>query len=430
MTMVHNSCQHRTMDAPRPSQRRRRRREEPRPRSEASRVTYAELALHPPQKAVEESFAPILHDACFYENGHPATVTVVPPQGQDPSLVPTLTLWRAENPTVGYARLPDKRSIQLHHHEPGWGHVWFGIECPCIGDNLFQAPPADEADYVAVKQISKAALARYRQTNGAEERGGEEDPYKEMARLQELGDDQHVLACRDALETDDHLFLVTRRGTGTLKDLIPWLRSERLPMERVRSIIGQVLDILDYLAEHGISHRDFSPDNLLFLEGDKLVAFDLALSLRIPTVHGQRTLLLPQGNFGTHAYMAPEVFLNRVYDGVGADLWSASVTIYNLLTNQILYELPHPVDICFRYFIFAQALWQPSLNERAVEVLREIFAPGTPPHRHQASLLSQAQAHLDLDDDAKALLESLLAINPHHRRTLAATMDSDFLNPG
>jgi serine/threonine protein kinase len=123
------------------------------------------------------------------------------------------------------------------------------------------------------------------------------------------------------------------------------------------------------------------------------------------------------------------VYRNAVYDGLGSDLWTVSVILYNLLTNQVLYRLPHPSDLSFRYYILARGLSSRPVNERTVEVLMDCFRPGQE-RDAQAELLNRAMAHLKLGDPAVELLENLFALNPADRWTLGRAMESAFLDEG
>lgn len=110
-------------------------------------------------------------------------------------------------------------------------------------------------------------------------------------------------------------------------------------------------------------------------------------------------------------------------------MWSVSMVLYNLLTNVILYELPHPSDISFRYYILARGLSSRPINERTVDILSELFDPGQE-QVAQAALMQRAIAHLDLGPSALQLLEHVLEMNPAHRWTLAQAIDSDFVQGG
>lgn len=407
-----------------------------------SRLTFNELAQHPPQHAVEEEFHPVIHRALC----RPQHTQVLHKQ----SSVPPIFLVRADNPQQAYALIPGKEPISLNHHDSNWGCVHFACIYPLArpDSHVFRAP-VDEPQFVAIKQLNRAAVDKYLQ------RGGQENPYKEIARMQELGDNIHVLECMEALQDEEYLYIVTAKACteGTLKDYIPWYKHESLPKERIHAIFQKILAILLYLERHHIAHRDLSPDNFLFLSPDNLVIFDLALSDRIPqtSMHNdsnryndeypyrqvrrrqhqqQRTLILPHGNFGTRAWQSPEIFRDKVFDGVSADLWSAMVVLYNLFTNQVLYHLPHPCDISFRYFVLAKGLSSHPVNERTVEVLMELNRPGenTGARGSEArDLLNRAMAHLNFGRNAIRLLERAFAINPVDRWTLADVIESKYV---
>jgi serine/threonine protein kinase len=415
--------------------RRRRRQEEEEPRngnhpplvpSEGARLTYAELAQTPPQAPVQEAFRPEIHTGVC----SPAGIKVLRPRSSDPKdVLPPVYLVRETGATQAYALL-EKTPISLNHHGPGWGNVLFAVIYTRVGDtNTFQAP--DRPEYVAIKQLNKEVVAKYLET------GGEENPYKEIARMQELGDNRHVLKCTEALQDDKYLYIVTPKACEekTLKDAIQWYAGG-LESNRAHSLFIQILEILDYLMQHGICHHDLSPDNFIFLSKDNLVAFDLALSLRMPpNEQGRhRTLMTPQGNFGTRAWQPPEVYCARAndgspraFDGAGCDLWSAAVLLYNLLTGQVLYEAPHYTNISFRYFVLAGGLSSRPINERTVEILMDTFGTEAGQRDRQHKLLSQAMAHIDLSPEAIELLEKLLDVDPSARWNLAQAMESAYV---
>ena len=450
--------------------------------SEGARLLYEDLGDATP--SIHEEFRPVMHRACCppptavssrttrYSVQIPGdtgmhTLTVLPPPPPHSSSVPTqilpITLLRHledgnDRHRNAYARIPGNKVIQLNHHDPNWGILYFAVVYPLVQvveppppppsssqqqqDSpptshhwTFQVPREDTAQYVAVKQLSRRAVDRYLR------KGGQENPYKEILRMQELGDNQHVLTCVDALMDDDYLYIVTPKGCaeGTLKDVIPWFdTANALPMSQVKMIFTQLCEILLYLERHGICHRDLSPDNFLFLTPTNLVAFDLALSLKVPNdpVTGHRTKLAPEGNFGTYPYMAPEVYANFEYDSLTTDLWSVMVILYNLLTCQVLYELPHPVDLSFRFFLLARGLSSTPHNERTAEILMDSFRPQGHNNNVQeqqrqfrltSNLMERALAHLALGEEAMELLEYAFQLNPADRLTLAQIIESDFM---
>jgi serine/threonine protein kinase len=398
----------------------------------AARLNHAALdARGVVQDPPAEVYEPEIHPAAT----NPTKVRVLTPPGL--SQVPLIYLMRAgKDVTKAYA-LTSKKEISLDHHGPEWGCIQFAIVYHRVKQKngnkelVFQAPTEEEAEYVAIKRLKKSVVRSYLDS------GGEEHPNKEIARMQELGDNVHVLQCLEALEDDEFLYIVMPKACeeGTLQDAIHWCHGDEV-MEpgRARAIFRKILRILLYLLKHNICHRDISPDNFLFLTPDNLVVFDLAMSIRLPVVnnadgdeeHSQRTLCTPVGNFGTYAWMAPEIFSNRIFDGVTTDLWSASVILYNLLTNQVLYRRPHYVDISYKLYVLARGLSSNNHNERTVEVLSEVCQNGAL-HSEYNELVNRAIAHLNLSREAVQLLENLLEHDPFRRWSLAQAIESDFV---
>ncbi|HTO44919.1 MAG TPA: response regulator [Burkholderiales bacterium] len=146
-------------------------------------------------------------------------------------------------------------------------------------------------------------------------------------------------------EEGDFCFIAMEHVAG--KPLTAYL-SEGLKSElqRVRDIIGQLLDALAYSHAQGVIHRDIKPGNLLVTrEGNiKVTDFGIArIETSNVTQHGHM--------LGTPSYMSPEQYLGETPDG-RADLFAAGVLLYELLTgvkpfagessgqimNKILYE--------------------------------------------------------------------------------------------
>lgn len=387
--------------------------------SEGARLTYREVLDRnpgPPRPAVPEDYRSIasIHRAVMYPQ---ALVDARTAPSSGGAAAPPVYLHREVNPTHAYALTG--RSIELSHHHPDWGHVHFGIALERRDSSGFVPPSLPtEVRHVAIKQLRKSVFLH------GLARGGPNDPYKEVALMQELGDNVHVLQLLEALEDDEFLYIVTPRGLGTLLDVIPWNSRQPLQADRVRSIFRKLLDILLYLERHSVCHRDLSPDNFLFLSESNLVVFDFGLSLRIPVdpQSGRRHLMQGQGRFGTNPYMSPEVFQDRPYDGVCSDLWAVAINLFNLLTNQILYDAPVMEDVSFLYFVLAGGLSPGPRNDRAEQVLRMVMEGGT------NNLLSRVQSAQTLDETAAELLEKLLHIDPRERWSLAQALDSDFLN--
>lgn len=88
----------------------------------------------------------------------------------------------------------------------------------------------------------------------------------------------------------------------------------------------QLIAGLDYCHRHYICHRDLKPENLLLDKGNKLKIADFGMASIVRPTDLQET------SCGSPHFAAPEVIEGVKYDGRVADVWSAGVILYALLT--------------------------------------------------------------------------------------------------
>ena len=101
----------------------------------------------------------------------------------------------------------------------------------------------------------------------------------------------------------------------------------RFELIEVFEIMKQLLGALDYSHKQGVVHRDIKPANLMIMDGPKVKVMDFGIArLESSNLTQVGTVV------GTPTHMAPEQLIGQVADG-RADLWSAGVILYELLTG-------------------------------------------------------------------------------------------------
>jgi serine/threonine protein kinase len=147
----------------------------------------------------------------------------------------------------------------------------------------------------------------------------------------------------------------------------------------------------------GIAHRDLKPQNLLLDGKFNLKLTDFGLS---KVFESDSDTIMKTSYVGTKGYQAPELLLNRPYDLL-ADVFSAGVVLFILLTGYPPFEQAHKSDRWFRP-----------------------LAKGD--YRKFWELHSGCQ--ISGDEGVKDLLQRMLTYNPKHRITLAEVKQHKWFN--
>ncbi len=127
------------------------------------------------------------------------------------------------------------------------------------------------------------------------------------------------------------------------------------PLETIRPLLGQLVDVLEILHQRGIVHRDLKPANILIEPSGrlKLLDFGVAHFMGDAVKMNESGLII-----GTPDFMAPE----QLTDGpIGAwtDLYALGALLHLMLTGQ----RPYPGD-AWRRVLAGERLEPPHLDDR------------------------------------------------------------------
>ena len=161
----------------------------------------------------------------------------------------------------------------------------------------------------------------------------------------------------DSGEDDDGtLYIAMELLPG--RDLAQVIRDEfPLPLPRVVRIMTQVMSALDEAHAQGVIHRDLKPSNIMLIErrGEKdfVKVCDFGIA-KATSPDGdddedRQQMLTIQGLVcGTPEYMSPEQARAEPLDG-RADLYSAAIILYQLVTGDIPFRADSPMGIVSRH---------------------------------------------------------------------------------
>lgn len=176
---------------------------------------------------------------------------------------------------------------------------------------------------VAIKTITRALL-------DAGEAGDMMQRFKREAQAAGRLMHPNIVAVYEYGENDEMAFIAMERVAGrSLNDMLASGEvADLADMGRVRSIAAQLLAGLQFAHGQGVVHRDIKPSNLMLTTDGTLKICDFGIAQIESSQLTQVGTML-----GTPSYMSPEQIQGQATD-LRADLFSAGVVVYQLLTGQ------------------------------------------------------------------------------------------------
>jgi serine/threonine-protein kinase len=206
----------------------------------------------------------------------------------------------------------------------------------------------------------------------------------------------NIVGFREMGEANGRLYFAMDYVPGT--DAQRLLKAEGpLPVRRAVALVCQLLEALEHAHAQGYVHRDIKPGNLLVTQVDgrevvKLADFGLARVYQTSQLSGL-TMMGDVG--GTLAFVAPEQLTHFRDAKPAVDQYSAAATLYTLLTQRFVYDLPREAEK--RLLMILQDDPVPLASRRA----------GLPPKLVQAVHRALARDPADRFADVQALRRAL-----------------------
>ncbi|KAK5836960.1 probable serine/threonine-protein kinase At1g54610 [Gossypium arboreum] len=184
---------------------------------------------------------------------------------------------------------------------------------------------------------------------------------------------------------------------------------------QIKCYMLQLLSGLDHCHSHGVLHRDIKGSNLLIDSNGILKIADFGLACHFDP-HDSVPMT---SRVVTLWYRPPELLLGASHYGVAIDLWSAGCILGELYSGKPI--LPGKTEVEQLHKIFklcgspSEEYWR-----RAKLPHSTVFKPLHPYRR------CVTETFKDFPSPAVSLMDTLLSIDPVHRRTAASALKSEF----
>lgn len=208
-----------------------------------------------------------------------------------------------------------------------------------------KAKSMSSGEIFAVKQIGKEVFA---------EKSLIAQIQREVAILKNVKH-RNVVNLVQVLRTASNVYLIFEFiDGGDLGQLIQ--KHTRFSEETSRSYFRQLIAGLAYVHKHGVAHRDLKLENLLISSNGFLKISDFGLARAGAGTKSLGGLESATAEFvtrcGTPNFVAPEVLIEPTYNGFRADVWSAGVILFVMLSGRLPFrardigELYHKIQTC------------------------------------------------------------------------------------
>ena len=129
----------------------------------------------------------------------------------------------------------------------------------------------------------------------------------------------------------------------------------------------QIIAVLEYLIELGISHRDIKPENILLNEEHTQIKFiDFGLSNYCTNNE------LLHSSCGSPCYASPEMLSGHSYKGTTTDLWSAGIVLYSMLVGALPFD-DQELSKLYEQIKIGKFYIPSTLSLEAIDLLKKIL---------------------------------------------------------
>ncbi len=263
----------------------------------------------------------------------------------------------------------DDPNIYISVFNRGWRWYFYNPDVPALGEGamgkVFLGYEYDTNQKIAIKQL----FDKYANVRSIRDRSRLEASlaYSHPNLVEMLGSCMY-----EDEEGYWHVWVLSNYVDGvTIDKYVQGLADDQDKVRVVSSLIGDVLNALDYLHSKGVIHRDIKPSNIMVDKTGRVKLMDLGIA-RVTSANSYTST----GFVGTPLYASPEQIMRdkmQVQATPASDIYSLGMTLYVLLNgshpfnadteaqiliNQVTKKLPMAKFLEKRYKKLMDVIWK------------------------------------------------------------------------
>ena len=138
-----------------------------------------------------------------------------------------------------------------------------------------------------------------------------------------------IVHLNNTFKTKDYIFFIMEFVNGmNLRKYLELKHKNKLrDLEEIRFFGGILFNVLHYLTQRKIIHRDIKPDNLMINTNGYIKVIDFGIAKYLMKDYTNTII-------GTPHYMSPEVILGKPYS-FSVDYWSTGIVLYEIFYGRV-----------------------------------------------------------------------------------------------
>lgn len=136
-----------------------------------------------------------------------------------------------------------------------------------------------------------------------------------------------ITQLKDVIVDQNNIYVILELcDFGDLNDIV--IQTGGLSEARARHYFRHIMGAISYIHSLNVAHRDIKLENILISKDDIAKLTDFGLCKRVTS---ENTPMLTA--CGTLVYAAPEILREGSYNGMAADIWSAGIVLYAMVSG-------------------------------------------------------------------------------------------------